>query len=81
MLPQATLSAMVPQNKDGNDSVGLFFSSLYWFSGIITTVWAAFENIRLFTKHSFNPELFLDLVQKYKVGQDYKNIIMALRFH
>lgn len=47
--------------------VMLCFSSLYWLSGIWTTITSAFKNTRIFTTQPFSTDLFFDLVEKYKV--------------
>jgi 4-coumarate--CoA ligase len=50
-------------------TVSLTFSSLYWMSGIMSVVTGTVDGIpRVFTRHPFSPDLFLDIVEKHKVG-------------
>jgi 4-coumarate--CoA ligase len=50
--------------------IGVFFNfgSLYWMSGIGSTIFTTISGItRVFTKRSFDPDMFLDVVAKYKI--------------
>ncbi|XP_037028941.1 4-coumarate--CoA ligase 1-like [Bradysia coprophila] len=50
------------------DDVMLCFSSLYWLSGFLTLMLATIIGARrIITTETFNPELFLHIVEKYKV--------------
>lgn len=68
MMSQASVAHCISAISDQKESVTLFFSSMYWFSGVMVTVLAAFKDTRIFVKHSFDPDLFLNLVEKYKVS-------------
>lgn len=47
--------------------INLCFSSLYWFTGVWTTISSAYKNTRVFTTKSFTTDFFFDLVAKQKV--------------
>jgi acyl-coenzyme A synthetase/AMP-(fatty) acid ligase len=51
--------------------VGIFFNfgSLYWMSGIGSSIFTTITGLtRVFTKRSYDSDMFLDVVAKYKVS-------------
>lgn len=64
----ALLNAYSQLRLTNNDGVMLYFSSLYWISGIVITISGTLDGaIRIITTEPFSPELELHLIEKYKV--------------
>lgn len=64
----AILENMLKMSPLIQDDVLLCFSSLYWLSGFLTLMLATIVGARrIITTETFNPELFLYIVEKYKV--------------
>lgn len=70
-IPQELVLSELPELNTFGERVGdvvLCFSTLYWFSGIITLLHRTLQcATRLITTESFSPELMLQLIEKYKV--------------
>lgn len=63
----ALLSILEDNAIDMNDTVPLWFSSLYWVSGIILNLKAIGQGAKLIIYPEFDPKMTCILIEKYKV--------------
>lgn len=66
-MSHAFLTYMFVGRIDEFGFVTLCFSSLYWLSGIWSTITSAFKNTRVVTTKPFSTGLFFDFVENHKV--------------
>lgn len=66
-ISHALLTHVYSSGLFGLPFVGMCFSSLYWFSGVLALISSAFGSTRVSTSQSFSTDLFFDFVERYKV--------------
>lgn len=64
----AMLDRMITLSDLLSHDVALCFSSIYWLSGLATMLFGTLSgSTRVITTDPFSPELFLRMIEKYKV--------------
>lgn len=67
---------------DFTNAVSIWFSSLYWITGIIMNLMAIAHGAKIIIYPEFDEEMLCLLIEKYKVGVVKKNLwqLFAIRF-
>lgn len=82
-LMEGELPFLRNMRSQAGEEVTLCFSTLYWFSGILTLLLGTLNySTRLITTESFSPELLLRLIEEYKVTSMFSvtyQIVLALK--
>lgn len=77
MISSSQCIAMLRPFSLPNPSI-LCFSSLYWFSGLLSLIISLGKvGRRVVTKHKFSPCLMLNLIEKYKINVGFANSTQA----
>lgn len=73
------LSELPNLRTENPDEIILCFSTVYWFSGILTLLLGTLQGAtRLITTESFSPELSLRIIDKYKVTSIFSAVHQAV---